>query len=70
MASHGSVHSSGEVSASSASSIPGPSAPPLGGADNNDVVSFSLRRAVSTVVVCMLLRDVFVHFVLLLIFVK
>ena len=41
VASHGSVHSSSEISANC---VPGP--PPFV-ADNSDIVSFSLRRAVS-----------------------
>jgi hypothetical protein len=52
VASHSSIHSSGgDVSASSTSSIPSAVIAPLsgnGGASNNDeIISFSLRRAVS-----------------------
>ena len=45
VASHSSVQSSGEISANSVNSIPGASLPSLN--VDNEVTSFSLRRAVS-----------------------
>ena len=47
VASQGSVHSTSDISASS---IPGAVGAPLGGADGGEIVSFSLRRAVSQAV--------------------